>query len=57
MKTLEEVGNPFEESNVLVHVMTRIVMSEDAVQSVNDAKATGKAQYEVYSKRKTCNVQ
>jgi hypothetical protein len=47
-KAFEETGNPFEESNVLVHVMTRIVMNETAVQSVKDAKATWKAQYEAY---------
>ena len=44
-KVFEETGNPFEKSNVLVHVMTQVVMNEAAVQ---DAKATGKAQYDAY---------
>jgi hypothetical protein len=50
--TLDELGSPFEEENVLMNVVTRQIMSDEAATSVNSAYDTGKKQYEDYVRQR-----
>lgn len=46
--TFEEIGNPFEERNILINVVSKHIMNESAAQSVRTALNIGQQQYEDY---------
>eukprot|EP00112_Aurelia_sp_Birch-Aquarium-sp1_P020427 Seg5269.1 transcript_id=Seg5269.1/GoldUCD/mRNA.D3Y31 product="hypothetical protein" protein_id=Seg5269.1/GoldUCD/D3Y31 len=56
--TLDEAGSPFEEEDILVHIVSRQIMSEAAATSVKIAYDTGKKQYKdfVHTRLRTCEV-
>ena len=56
--TFDEAGSPFEEEDILVHVVSRQIMSEAAATSVRIAYDTGKKQYDdfVQTRLRTCEV-
>ena len=44
----DELGNPFEEGDILINVVSKHIMNESAATSVRVAYATGKKQYDEY---------
>ena len=54
----DEAGNPFEEEDILVHVVSRQIMNDTAATSVKAAYDTGKKQYDnfVYKRLVSCEV-
>ena len=47
-----ELGNPFEENDILMHIMKKTIMCQEAVQSVREAQRLGKEQYDQYVKER-----
>ena len=45
---LSEVENPFEEGYILLQLMTKKIMTDAAIKSVQHAKTIGEAQYQAY---------
>ena len=41
----DEIGNPFEEGNILIHVVSKQIVNEEAIKSVHIASELGKQQY------------
>ena len=51
-EVFSELGNPFEEDDVLMHVTKKCLMSQEAMQSVREAQRLGKEQYDRYVKER-----
>ena len=54
--TLSEIGNPFDEGDILFQIMTKNVMADPSIKSVQNAKKIGEAQYQAYVRERllTC---
>ena len=46
-RVLEDKGNPFLEKE-LIHIISKILMNEAAIQSVKNVSSIGQQQYEIY---------
>ena len=46
-RVLEDKGNPFLEKE-LIHIISKILINEAAIQSVKNASSIGQQQYEIY---------
>ena len=54
---MSEVGNPFDEGDILLQLMTKNIMADPSIKSIQDAKRIGEAQYQAYVRERllTCN--